>query len=268
MPARLVPVSDFIGESTLFAFLFTLTRIGGVIAFLPLPGVRATPEPVRVVLALAFTIALWPVWMTRQMPADFGMPQLVAGLAAEAALGLAVGLVIGIVIEVFQAAAQVVSLQAGFSYASTIDPTSGADSPVLVMLAQMTCALLFVSSGADLAFFRVLAESTVFHPPGTGGHGSLVQAGNAIYHFGSLILLSGLRLAAPIAVLLLLADILLAVFGRLQPALQLTTLAFPLKIVGALLLFGAMLRFYPRYFEILFGQALRLMQGLLYAGRG
>ena len=39
---------------------------------------------------------------------------------------------LAIVFEVFQMAAQAVSLQAGLGYASTIDPTSGADSTVLL----------------------------------------------------------------------------------------------------------------------------------------
>ena len=39
---------------------------------------------------------------------------------------------LAIVFEVFQMAAQAVSLQAGLGYASTVDPTSGADSTVLL----------------------------------------------------------------------------------------------------------------------------------------
>ena len=50
---------------------------------------------------------------------------------------LAVGLVAAFLTEGFQLGAQVISLQAGYSFATTIDPTSGADSTVLLTIAQL-----------------------------------------------------------------------------------------------------------------------------------
>ena len=47
---------------------------------------------------------------------EFTIGRIVAGLAGEAALGLAIGLSLAIVLEVFQVAAQIVSLQAGLRF--------------------------------------------------------------------------------------------------------------------------------------------------------
>ncbi len=255
---------NVLDDAVLFGFLFTFARIGAVLAFMPLPGMRATPAPAKIILCLVITAALWPVWAARPTHSDMNIPKLVSGLAAEISLGLAIGVVVSVVLEIFQFAAQLVSLQAGFAYASTIDPMSGADSPVLVTSAQLLAAVLFFCSGTDRIFFRVLAESLVFSPPGAARIPP--GSGDAIIHLGNTIFVSGLRLAAPVMVLLLLADILLAVFGRLQPALQLTQLTFPVKLAASMLLLAPLVRFYPRFFLDAVNQGMGIIERLLSGG--
>ena len=119
-------IDSLLTESTLFGFLYMLARISGVFAFLPLAAFRATPDAPKIVLSLALTLMLRPQWKSIP-PGTMSIGGTVAGLAGEAALGIAIGVSLAIVFEVFQMAAQAVSLTAGFGYVSTIDPTSGAD---------------------------------------------------------------------------------------------------------------------------------------------
>ncbi len=64
--------------STLYAFLLVLARVSGLIAFLPIPGIRAAAAPVRVVLAMTIAFALFPVWPS--LPNEFaGLAQLSVG---------------------------------------------------------------------------------------------------------------------------------------------------------------------------------------------
>lgn len=256
--------ADLLNDAVLFGFLFTFARVGAVLAFLPLPNLKGTPAAAKIVLSLALTMALWPVWSSNSIHADMTLPRLISGLLVEMSLGLAIGVIVSLVLEIFQFAAQLISLQAGFAYASTIDPMSGADSPVLVTAAQLLAAVLFFCSGTDRAFLRILAESIVLSPPGAAKVPT--GAAQAIYHFANIIFISGLRLAAPVMVLLLLADILLAVFGRLQPALQLTQLTFPVKLGASMLLLPALLRFYPHFFTDSFAQAAGLIERLFSGG--
>ena len=51
-----------------------------------------------------------------------------------------------------------------------------------------------------------------------------------------------MRLALPVVALLMLVDLALALLGRLNAQLQLLTLAFPAKMLAALLLLAWMLR--------------------------
>jgi flagellar biosynthesis protein FliQ len=46
--------------ATLYGFLLVLARVAGALIFVPLPGVKGAPEPVRAALALGFTLACFP----------------------------------------------------------------------------------------------------------------------------------------------------------------------------------------------------------------
>src|SRR6202163_5018295 len=87
-------------------------------------------------------------------------------MRAEAGMGLAVGLAASFLTEGFQMGAQIISLQAGYSFATTVDPTSGADSGVLLTIAQTTAGLLFFATGMDRQILLIFGHSLISHPPG------------------------------------------------------------------------------------------------------
>jgi flagellar biosynthesis protein FliR len=66
-------------------------------------------------------------------------------------------------------------VEAGFAYASMVDPQTQADSGVLLVLSQLAGGLIFFSLGLDLAVVRIFARSLETLPPG-----SLVAAGPAV----------------------------------------------------------------------------------------
>jgi len=143
-----------------------------------------------------------------------------------------VGLAVAILIESLLVAAQVFGLQAGYSYASTIDPNTQADSNLLLVFAQLSGGLLFFSLGMDRQVLRVFAASLAAHPPGT--FFLRASSAEAIIGLGAGMLATGLRLALPVVVLLALIDISLALLGRIHQQLQLLHLAFPVKMLAAL----------------------------------
>jgi flagellar biosynthetic protein FliR len=259
-----MPVDHFFSYATLFGFLYTLARVSCVFAFLPLAAFRGAADTPKIILALGFTMILWPEWKGSVI-AEPGIGRIVAGLAGEAAMGFAIGLVLAIVLEVFQIAAQVVSIQAGFGFASTIDPSSGADSTVLLTLAQITAGLLFFATGSDRLLVRALADSLRLSPPESF---ILKRAwAEAIIHFSSSIFAAGLRLAAPVVALLLLTDVALAVLGRVQAQIQLVTLTLPVKLAASMLLLAATLVFQPRVFGGMMTQGIHLIEGIIRTGR-
>ncbi len=225
------PLSLTVPVAGLYGFLLVLARVGGALSFVPLPGFSSGPEAARILLALGLTVGLAPLWPAVALPEPLA-GGIVVAVASEAAFGLTVGLAVSILIESLLVAAQIFGLQAGYSYASTIDPTTQADSNVMVVFSQLAGGLLFFSLGMDRQVPRVFAASLVAHPPGT--FFLRASSADAIIGLGSQMLSTGMRLAMPIVVLLALIDISLALLGRIHQQLQLLTLAFPVKMLAAL----------------------------------
>jgi flagellar biosynthesis protein FliR len=228
-----------------WSFLLVLARVSGLVALAPLPGFHSVVAPVRVVLAFALTIALAPVWPAPPPSPSPGQMLLLA--ASEAVFGLAAGLVVLALAEAFTFAAQLMALQAGYAYASTIDPTSEADSSVLAVFAQLTANLLFFAAGLDRWLLTALAGSLQRWPP--GGPSLPIPAATWITHLGTVFLDLGARLALPVIALLLMADLTLALLGRLSAQMQLLSLSFPLKMLAALLVLALLAPTLPRVYE-------------------
>lgn len=229
----------------IWPFLLVLARVSGLAALAPLPGFRSALLPVRIVLALTLTIALRPVWP--QLPAQPTPGHMLLLAAGEAVFGLAAGLVVLALAEGFTFAAQLMALQAGYAYASTIDPTSEADSSVLAVFAQLSANLLFFAAGMDRWLIRALARSLEVWPPGGPTPPLAVTAW--ITHLGNVFLDLGVRLALPVIALLLMADLTLALLGRLSAQMQLLSLSFPLKMLATLVLLSLLAPTFPRLYE-------------------
>jgi flagellar biosynthetic protein FliR len=247
-----MPASLNLSIGTLYAFLLVLARVGGALVFVPLPGVKAAAEPARIALALGFTLALFGRWPVVEV-SSVTVGMLAGWALAEAALGIAIGISVAIVLEAFTLAAQVLGLQAGYAYASTIDPNTEADSGVLLVFAQLMSGMLFFAVGLDRELLRLFAQSLEKVPVGTYVFGR--QAAESMIRLGAVLFSTGVRLALPVVALLVMVDVALALLGRLNSQLQLLSLAFPAKMLTALLVLSWVAALFPRILRELGGQA-------------
>jgi flagellar biosynthetic protein FliR len=254
--------------ATLYGFLLVLARVAGVIVFVPIPGFSAAPSVSRVTLALVLTIALFPVWPSQAFvgPLDRRpgqLPgQLLGWMGAEAALGLTIGVAIAFLLEGVQMAAQILGLQAGYSYASTVDPSTQADTTTLQLMAQLLAGMLFFALGFDRQVLLVLARSLEWVPSGSFPlHG---PAAEAIVRLGAVIFSTGLELAIPVLALLILLDVAFAVLGRLHAQMQLLSLSFAVKMLVTLAFLASILSVYPAVFERAGERTFRVVTGLLH----
>ena len=142
--SRTEPMTLGLPVSTMIAFLLVLARVAGLVAFLPVPGFRNAPGSSawcsrwrsrsrcfrcgRLCRTHCRRSANWSAW--RSPKPDSGWWS---------------GLAVAFLTEGFQVAAQVLGVQAGYGFASTIDPTSQADSGVLQVMMTLITGLLFFS---------------------------------------------------------------------------------------------------------------------------
>jgi flagellar biosynthetic protein FliR len=251
--------------ATLYGFLLVLTRVAATFAFVPLPQLKYSSTAARIVLSLAITMALRGVWPATPVSLNGGLTELWALLgrmAAEAGFGIAIGLVVALVSEAFTLAMQILGIQAGYGYATTIDPNSEADSGVLVALAQIASWMLFLAFGMERHVIRALPGSLESYP--AGAFMISPEARSAVLSLGSVVFTTALRLALPVVALLLLVDVAFALFGRLHAQLQLLSLAFPAKMLATLAMLALLTRAFPSVYEGIAAQgvvALRRLAG-------
>jgi flagellar biosynthetic protein FliR len=235
----LVPTRVIIG------FLVVFARVGGALVFLPIPGMSVGPGAARSAFAFLMAIA---VYGATPRPVEITDPWLLGGcLLAEAAFGITMGLLVNFTVEAMLIGLQTVSIQAGYSYASTIDPTTQAESGVLIILAQLISSLLFFAIGMDRQVLLAFAHSLQTLPAGSFAIGQTTL--DLIGRAGAAMFTNGLLVVSPIIALIMMADLALAVAGRLQTQLQVMGLSFTLKMLLGLLLLAWTATLLPTVFE-------------------
>jgi flagellar biosynthetic protein FliR len=255
MPTRMeLPVSVLSG------FLLVLARVAGALALVPFPGFAAAAVAARAGLAVALTLALYSRWPRAAL--DLSSPAaLAAAVVMETAVGVALGVTAAIVLEAFTFAAQVLGQPAGFGYASTIDPATQADSGVLLVVAQMFGGSLFFALGFDRQVLRLLGES-LERIPDPAREFSRASAHILVDMMGSLLSV-GVRLALPVVAVLVMIDVALALLGRLNSQLHMMSLAFPIKMLAALLVLAWVLPLFRRVLSDWGGQMWNAAQRIL-----
>jgi flagellar biosynthetic protein FliR len=242
-----MPTEVSIPVALVHSFLLVLARVGSVMIYVPLPGATSAVTPVRAILVLAATMALYPMWPV--ITVEPSLAQYTAWLATEAGFGLCIGLLVGFNSDAFLFFGQLAGFQAGYSFASTIDPSTEADSPVLSVIAQLLAGLLFVTFGLHRIVIRIFATSLTTHPLGVLTLDR--NWTNVLIHAASTIFSTGLRLALPVIALLIMVDLTLALLSRINSQLQLLSLAFPIKMLLALVTVSTILVLFPSVYSSL-----------------
>lgn len=239
-----MPAELSFGVPALFGFLLVLTRISSALVFVPMPSVKGVADAAKATFCVFTTLALFPFWPAVTIQS---MGQLTGWLCMEAAFGLTVGLTVAFLSEAFILGAQAIGLQAGYSYASTIDPISQNDTTVFQTIMQLLVGFFFFTAGLDRYVIRVFARTLEVFPPGKFRISEPILA--VVSDLGTAMFSTGLRLALPVIALLLLIDISLALLGRVNAQLQLLSLAFPVKMLGALVALAATVAVFPAVYE-------------------
>jgi flagellar biosynthesis protein FliR len=241
-----------------FGFALVATRVTGAFYFVPIPGIDQVSWQAKTLLILAITFSLFTLW-PRPDPAQHAIAAvLVSGMIKEATIGMGLGLIVMLSTECLGFCFHMVGLQAGFTFASTIDPNTQADSPVLEVMGRTVAGLLFFAMGLHHAVIRAFAASLQSHPAGSWALGPGII--EPVIRLFQVMLSTGLRLAMPVVVSMVLIDVALALIGRVNSHLQLLHLAFPVKLAASLVLVAWILITIPSVFGELATHVLNVLR--------
>jgi flagellar biosynthetic protein FliR len=261
-----IGASDVIVSQTLVLhFLLILLRVGGIFALIPMPGLRSALSPVRVSFVVLMCVVVFPL-SPPMSGIGVTLESAVSVMLSEVSLGLLIGLAIQILQEGIVLGAQLLSIQAGYSYASTVDPTSEADSSVLQVLLGLGASWLFLTLGLDRVLLKSVLSSFALYSPGAfaaqwSDIPSLIALSGVMFS-------NGFRIAAPIVGVLLLVDLAMAMLSRLQPQLQLLNLSFPLKMLLTLFGLALSMQMIPYRLMNASEETFRFIQDIVAGARG
>lgn len=219
--------------------LLLFARLGTLFVLMPGIGDATVPVRVRLVLALATLLVVYPS-VAGDLPA---VPQssfeIIALVLREVLIGLGLGLAVRFILSVMQTAGTTIAFQMGLGFALNVDPSQGTQGVLLGnFLGLLGVTLIFLSDLHHLALAGIVRSYDLFGisdpiPVGDFTQFAIQSAAQAFR--------VAIQISAPFMVFGLIFYLGLGILSRLMPQLQIFMIAMPLNILGGFLLLAAML---------------------------
>jgi flagellar biosynthetic protein FliR len=210
-----------------------LVRPGALLMAAPAFGGAFAPPPVKIGLTMLLGVTLGPAASLPSIQSPLGLAGLVA---REFAIGLALALAIRALVAAAELAGHLAGFQMGMSYSALVDPQSGVRNSLLSALYANIALVTFLVTNAHHAFIRALRDSYETLPIGAGHVAASLP--ESIIGLLTLVFSFGIRLAAPVVAVLVVAEVALALVARSAPALNLMAVGAPVRIILGLVLLG------------------------------
>lgn len=233
-------------------------RVTAFVVIAPPFSHNAIPMRIKAMLGVGLGVAVAPRVTGDYSPQEIG--QFLMALTGELVVGLALGFLVMLAFSAVQSAGAMIDLFGGFSLAQGFDPMSQVNGAQFSKLFHLVAlALLFVTDGYQLVLGGLFRSFGAI-PVGAGldipATGELMLGG-----LGQMFL-AALQIAAPLLVVLFLADAGLGLLTRVAPALNAFALGFPLKILLTIVFAGVVISALPGIVEAITSDAVETILGV------
>ncbi|HEY6448827.1 MAG TPA: flagellar biosynthetic protein FliR [Acidobacteriaceae bacterium] len=246
--------------SALAAMTLVLMRISGLMVFAPVFSSEAIPMRVKAAFVLAVSFLVAPV------VAAFPRAHVQLGVLpvlGELSVGLVFGLTLSLVFEALAFTGQVMGFQFSFSLVNLLDPNAPVQTPLMGQMFALLGTLTVIGSGLDRVALASLLRTFSAAPAGAVTLDP--RAGLALVPMAAGIFAAAVQLSAPVMAATVLAELAVALAGKLAPQLPVMAVTVPVKtMLGYGVLIGS-LAVWPGWIEARF-TALLDASGRLLAG--
>jgi flagellar biosynthesis protein FliR len=244
-------------DGRLLDFAIVLTRISAF--FLILPVFNSVVIPVRLKVSMTLLLSIFFMWIipTPAITGQISVLQAILMMSCEAIYGLALGAIAAIIFAAVKLSTEIVEQQMGFAMADILDPLTGETAQPLSGLCETIFILLFLAANGHLMFVTVIWRSFVAFPAGKIPTVATLTSG--IIQAGSAMMIVSLKLAAPILAAFLVLLVVLAVFARVVPEMDILFNSMPICAGLGILLMTVFIQ----YLEPFVSEFANLMNKLL-----
>jgi len=148
-----------------YTFLWPMLRISALLMSAPIFSLRALNVRMRVLLAVALTWMIYPLfdWPVMDPVSSSGLVEVFNQLS----IGLLMGLSLQVITAAILLAGQSISTAVGLSMAMLMDPNLG-NVPVVAQFVLILASLIFVSLGGHTMLLALVVDSFSSLPIGKG----------------------------------------------------------------------------------------------------
>ncbi|MBO6755846.1 MAG: flagellar type III secretion system protein FliR [Roseibium sp.] len=248
---------DFLPQ-VVAVFMLMFARLGTLLMLLPAFGESSIPMRMRLTIALALTLVLYPMGSAYYPPnVTDNMAGLVVLFAGELLIGFAVGLCARLITTALSTAGMIMASQSGLAFALGTDMSNTGQQGALFgnFLSILGMTLVFVTDSHYLVIAALHDSFTLFPP------GSPVPVGdfaaNATQTVAAVFSIA-VRMSAPFIVVGIVFYFGLGLLNKLMPQMQIFFIAMPVNIMIGffllLVLLTTLMTFYLGHFEDAIGK--------------
>ncbi len=243
-------------EQDILVGILVFLRISLLLMLLPVLGHKLVPTTVKTGLVGLLTLLLFPI-VSKFAPVIEPDPIHFAFFAMqEMLLAAALGMLAQLIFTAAQFAGQMMSMQMGMAMANIFDPATSSQSAIVAQFVGILAILMWLASGAHHLFLLTIIESFSILPPGSewsfNGWEVITQAAANMF-------ILGVKLMAPVLLLLFFVYVALGLVARAVPQVQVFFVSFPLSVGLGLLVLGLSL---PAFMSLMYDGFVGLGQDL------
>jgi flagellar biosynthetic protein FliR len=221
-------VVDAADVSALVARLWwPVMRIGGFVLAAPIASEKTIPTLSKVLMTMALAFLLAPL---APVPAGLSIFSGAGAVTAvqELLIGVAIGMVVQLVFEALTFAGQTISMTMGLGFATLYDPQRGVSVAVIGQLFTILGTLTYLSIDGHLVLLAALANSFQTLPIGAANVDRSFLLAVAAWGMG--IFETGIAVALPAVIALVIVNMALGVVMRAAPQLNLFGIGFAITM--------------------------------------
>ena len=244
--------------------LLGFTRASGMMMTAPIFQSRNIPPQIRVVLALGLALVVAPFII-----GDMDLTQFTFGMAfytllQEILTGLIMGFMVNLTMHAIQIAGYFFDVQMGFGMVNVLDPTTGAQMPIMGQLNYIMAALIFLAINGHHTVIASFIQSYQVVKPGMflikkEAVGVFTMAFSKMFYLG-------FKIGVPIIGTIFLADVAMGIIAKLIPQINMFILGYPVKIILGLIMLIFFISVYVMLIEATFsdtGDTFKMMRLML-----
>jgi flagellar biosynthesis protein FliR len=225
------PLSLNAGDVTMWVsrMWWPALRVSGFVLTAPASSEAVVPGLVKIVFTLALALLLAPLV---EVPTGLSIFSAAGMLTAilELLIGVSIGMVVQLTFEALVFAGQSVSLTMGLGFATLVDPQRGAQVPVLGQMFMIFGTLTYLAINGHLLLLGALADS--FHTLPIGAAHIDKDFFLSVVLWGARVFDTGLLIALPAVIALVIVNLALGVVTRAAPQLNLFGIGFTITLLS------------------------------------